>query len=200
MQPLPEKNEGGDCFACAVTAAVRHLFPERPLEFDAAWSYFMAQTVSGEPFLDNAWPGIRRALVQVYRNGYLIETATDLVTPDWEPRTWDHAWWRTVPSLPTEEYCRRLEAYLCAGWIAFATVDLYGLGPTLESGNPNTINHFILLDGVKYERETVDSGTGRVVRWVHVVCSAKGAYWLTADDLLFKHGAAAWVLVRRDDN
>lgn len=200
MQPLPGKEEGGDCFACSVTAAIRHFFPERPLEFDAAWSYFTGHTVSGEPFLDNSWSGIRRALSQVWKNGYAIETANDLVTPEWNPRQWDHAWWRTVPSIPTEEYCRRLEAYLCAGWIAFAAVDLYGRGPMLESGHPNNTNHFVLLDGVKYEREAAESGSRRAVPWVHVVCSAKGPYWITADDLLYKHGAAAWVLVRRDEN
>lgn len=46
-QPVPARNEGGDCFACAATAGFRFLFPERTIELDAVWEMFVVEYHDG---------------------------------------------------------------------------------------------------------------------------------------------------------
>jgi hypothetical protein len=196
-QPSPHKNPGGDCFACALTAALRHLFPERPLEFEVAWNYFMAEVYkSDQKQLNNTWPGMRRAMYQANSDGYRMSITSDIVRPNFDAEKWSHAWFQFVP---VPEYTRRLEAYLRAGWVAVAEINYAGVGPSTPDGKLNGTDHFVLLDGVKWEWVPFESGGGFHREYVHVVCSAKGPYWIQTHDFLVKHGAAGWWLVRREE-
>jgi hypothetical protein len=46
-QPVPYKNEGGDCFACAATAGLRFLYPEREISLDEVWDLFVEEYYDG---------------------------------------------------------------------------------------------------------------------------------------------------------
>lgn len=192
-QPQPVRNPGGDCFACAMTAALRHLFPERPVEFLTAWNYFLPD---GRETPSNVWPGVRAALWKAYSDGYRMEIAADLVKPDWDVETFSHSWWM---HFPTGNYTRRLEGYLRSGFVAFAQIDFSGGGPLTPEGKLRVPDHFILIDGVREGREPLPNGGAVQMHYLHVVCSVRGAYWIKQDDLLIKHGAAGWWLVRRTD-
>lgn len=198
MQPHPVRNLGGDCFACAATAAVRHLFPERPPEFNRVWDWFVPKGESGP---NNTWPGMRRALYAAFSDDYEMQIVADIIRPEFTPDQWSHAWFQFVPA---GEYARRLEGYLRSGWVALAEINYAGSGPVTPDGKLNTTDHFVLLDGVKTGYEDCFGSDGKRLgaverEYIHVVCSAKGPYWITAHDLLVKHGAAGWWLVRRRD-
>lgn len=198
MQPKPTRNKGGDCFACSVTAGLRHLFPERPVEFETAWNYFMAETMGGSKQLNNTWTGMRRALYEADSDGYGMTILSDIVRPTYDTERFSHNWWGFVPDY---EYTRRLEGWLRGGWVAFAEINHEGAGPVTPEGKLNHPNHFVLVDGARevWEPSLAVSGARTLLHYVHVVCSAKGAYWIPAYDWLVKHGAAAWWLARRDE-
>jgi hypothetical protein len=194
MQPKPDRNQGGDCFACALTAALRHLYPERPVTFDAAWEYFMVESVGGGRMLSNTWPGMRRALYNAHADGYRLEIANDLVLPDFNVDHHSYPWWQ---SLPTTAYARRLEGYLRG--VAFTEIRFDGSGPRTPQGEIRATDHFVALDGLRMGWEPIGEA-GRVMRYhVHVVCSAKGAYWIGLDEFLLGYGGAGWWLCRRDE-
>lgn len=192
-QPAPARNPGGDCFACALTAAVRHLVPERPVEFDTVWECFLIEPYGGGPkVLSNSWPTMRTAIYALGQHGYELETTKDLVS-EVRPDSWSHAWGLEIPEMA---WAYRLEAWLAAGWVALAEVNFQGSGPWTGEYQ-NTIDHFVVLDGVRHYWKKHDSGVS-LEHDVHVVCSARGAYWIDAGDLLRKHGTAGLTLVRRD--
>lgn len=197
MQPSPAKNPGGDCFACALTAAVCHFYPEKPLDFDAAWESFKRSSSSGEPVLSNSWGSIWYAAHALRQQGYELEVHLDLVVPQYDVRRFSHAWYH---SIPTHDWAPRLEAWLAAGWLALAEMDYDGQGPVRPDGSLNVIDHFVLLDGQRdfWKRSETLPGSAALAHETHVVCSAKGAYWIDTRDLLFKHGVAGLTLIRRD--
>ena len=47
-QPVPARNPGGDCFACAATAGLRFLFPERTVNLDDVWDMFVVEYYDGK--------------------------------------------------------------------------------------------------------------------------------------------------------
>jgi hypothetical protein len=192
LQPHPCRNPGGDCFVCALTAAARHLFPERPITFDEAYSVFERNGTGGE-----SWIGMKKALWGLRGLGYPVDVRSDLVIPEWNPDVFDHGWWQNYPSL---RWVERLEAWLAAGWVAVSVIDFDGRGPVLPDGKLVVGNHFVLLDGVRGAWQPIEDSDGKVYRHeVHVVCSVRGAYWVSLEPLLQRHGAAAWLLVRRNE-
>ncbi len=46
-QPVPARNPGGDCFACAATAGLRFLYPERAVSLDDVWGMFVVEYYDG---------------------------------------------------------------------------------------------------------------------------------------------------------
>jgi hypothetical protein len=46
-QPVPARNPGGDCFACAATAGLRFLYPERSIALDDVWDMFVVEYYDG---------------------------------------------------------------------------------------------------------------------------------------------------------
>lgn len=196
MQPSPVKNPGGDCFACALTAAVRALFPDRPLDFGAAWDLFKEKDSSGNETLSHTWGSFERVVWKLRALGYPIEQRHDIVTPRVDLRHWSHPWWF---SIPDDEWAYRLEAWLAAGWIAFAEMEHDGKGPYTAQGYVNVIDHFVVLDGQRHFWKRFDGdGSASLEHETHVVCSARGPYWIRTRDLLLKHGVAGLSLVRVD--
>lgn len=47
-QPTPARNPGGDCFACAATAGMRFLYPERSVQLDDVWDMFVVEYYDGK--------------------------------------------------------------------------------------------------------------------------------------------------------
>ena len=47
-QPVPARNPGGDCFACAATAGLRFLYPERSVTLDEVWDMFVVEYYDGK--------------------------------------------------------------------------------------------------------------------------------------------------------
>lgn len=211
MQPSPERNLGGDCFACAFTAIMQHLFPEDPPTFDECFEYFASQYADwydednnvhpGNKFTNNTWTGFyTSAILHAIRDeehDYPLEYFADLVVPLFDPEDRSYSFYNY---LPTTSWARRLEAWLSAGWIAVAEIDSEGRGPIRLDGITNDINHFIIVDGMKYEWKSIDEKSKSLNYLIHVVCSSKGAYWVNCDDLLRKYGAAGLWLIRNNLN
>lgn len=195
MQPKPARNPGGDCFACALTAAVRSLYPDRPLAFDSAWECFKAKNSSGDEVVSNSWGSFEAAVWRLRELGYPLEFRRDIITPRVDLSHWSHAWWFAIPD---GEWAYRLEAWLSAGWIALAEMELDGKGPYTPEGCINVIDHFVVLDGQRIGWESMSGGGQALEYHTHVVCSAKGAYWMRTRELLLKHGVAGLTLIRRD--
>ena len=47
-QPVPARNAGGDCFACAATAGLRFLYPEHEIKLDDVWDMFVVEYHDGQ--------------------------------------------------------------------------------------------------------------------------------------------------------
>lgn len=198
--PEPHKNPGGDCFACALKAAVDFLYPEKPLAFEDSWNCFLRETTSGEKHLSNVWPTMRAALYELHAKGYDLEIRQDLVLPSFDVDNRSHSWWHFEPE---GEFAYRLEAWLSAGWVALVEMNLAGAGHFNQDGTENHIDHFAVLDGQRHfwQRLTTVPGASRLDHETHVVCSSKsgrGEHWVRTQDLLRKHGVAGMYLVRRD--
>lgn len=190
-QPSPARNPGGDCFACALAAGLRHLFPDRAPSLNTAWDFFR----DDRGVLSNTWPGFWHALGRAEMAGLATERTRDRVQPRaLEIETWSYPW---ALEIDEGEYVRRLEGYLRGGWIAATEIRHEGGGPYTQEGLRRPTNHFVLIDGVRYGWER-EGGFGSLRHYVRVVCSAKGAYWIDADLFLRQHGGAGWILFRRD--
>lgn len=193
LQPSPARVPGGDCFACALTAGLRHLFPGCPIAFDDAWSLFVDEK-SGR--LSNTWHTMRSALYRATSLGYEMEITAALVDPRFDPERWSYAGWSHFPEL---RYAHRLEGWLRGGWVAVAEISFAGGGPLTPDGFHRGTDHFVLLDGIRHVREDLGDGCSVVHQYVHVVCSVKGGYWMRLLDFLMSHGGAGWWLYRRDE-
>jgi hypothetical protein len=207
-QPTPRRNPGGDCFACALTAALRHFFPDEPPAFDHVFDCFMREQTepSGEKrsFLNNTWPGMRTAIYSAHNLVGSLQVFADIVVPRDDPERWSHDW---GPQADGYAWARRLDAWLRSGHIALASI-LYAGNPTGEwvqtpdGPRRHATDHFVLFDGVRcgWKRHG-DGGGGTLTYQVHVVCSAAGGrtYWIDVDQLLREHGAGAWWLLRPTD-
>lgn len=218
-QPLPKRNPGGDCFACAVTAAMRHFFGEAAPTFDQCWEAFQATQTNSDgttrTYLTNTFDGMRSALYNLsgntddkYPRPWPIVIESDIVVPLIGER-WrgGYNWGWPVDG---QAWAQRLDGWLRAGHLALGDL-MYRPCPTGEwttdadgKATRNNNDHFVLYDGVRSgwrAHETIE-GAAALVYQVHVVCSANGgrAYWIDVTELLRQHGAsAAWWLIRPDD-
>jgi len=191
LNPQPPITPGGDCFSCALTAGLSWLCPDRTLTVARAIDYFRQD----DGHVSTSWPGMRRALVAAYRDGYPIEYTADIVHPQMNPEMWSHAWWGWEPELA---YARRLEGWLRSGWVAFTEINQAGGGMLTADLKLNGTDHFVLLDGIRYVREPYPDGGGAAYnQYVHVVCSVKGGYWMRLQTFLRRHGGSGWWLARR---
>lgn len=93
----------------------------------------------------------------------------------------------------------RLEGWLSAGWLAIAQMNYAGAGPVNANGTHNSPDHFVCLDGQRHfwQESAVVKGAASFEHETHVVCSAKGVYWIDTADLVKKHGVGAIMLIRR---
>lgn len=203
MQPKPNKNPGGDCFACTLTATLHHLFPENKPDFDTVWNYFIQKYyMSEEKGLSNTWPGMKKAISGAYADGYYTDNEFDIVMPTFNSNIHSHVFYESNMS---SEYTRRLEGWLRSGWVALAEIHYNGGGPRSSWNSQfNDGDHFIILDGIREVWEKIDNpnvpGNARTLSfYIHVVCSAKGAYWISTRELMKNYGAGGWLLVRRSD-
>lgn len=206
-QPYPVKNQGGDCFACAFTAAFKHLFPEKDILFDNVFDYFKTTYYnSDKECLDNCWCGYTRMLNNAINDGLNIEYKTDIIYPDFsETNRFPYSWFKfNVRSKMFEKIFNLLSEKN----LLIFTIDNGGRGPVYYDFNDNryynnSTNHLVLVDGIKscWEPiENLDNDCKAFHYYIHVVCSAKGCYWVKLDDFIDKYGAAAWWQIRRNDN
>jgi hypothetical protein len=198
LQPSPLRNPGGDCFACALTAALRWIYTKPDLPFDACWDFFMVDTAGGGRALSNTWPGMRAALYAAsshFDEYGRLEITNDFVRPEFDPDMWSHVWFQGS----TPGYSHRLEGWLRGGWVALTEINMAGSGPVVN-GRWNVNDHFVVLDGIRsyWKPNEHFKGASSLESDVHVVCSRNGAYWTELRKFLFNHGAAGWWLVRKD--
>lgn len=201
-QPSPRMNQYGDCFACALTSTLSHLFPERSVSLPKVFDFFKTQNSSGNEVVDCTFSGMENALKNVKYNddnSYDIEYRYDLVLPNfthaYDRIKWNHEWWWFEP---TQDWIYRLEGWLRMGFVGMIDILFSGEGPLNNDIKLRMVDHFVVVDGVKYGREATGEETSSINYYAHIVCSVKGKYWIDIRDLLRKHGAAAFWLVRRD--
>lgn len=196
-QPAPARNKGGDCFACALTAALRWIHQDPTIPFDVCWELFLVESAGGSRVLSNSWSGLRSALYASIERFGAIEIVADMPKPQFDPEESGWCWFQAM--APEVEYARLLEGYLRSGFVAFTEMEFAGRGPVV-AGKWNTNDHFALIDGVRSYWKPVAAvpGASSHTTEVHVVCSARGAYWIDTREFLFKHGGGAWWLARKD--
>jgi hypothetical protein len=191
MQPSPSLNKGGDCFCCSLNAGLKWLGREETLQ--ESYDRFMADAYGGGKVLSNTWPTFYKALDNIYG----IETVVEYIQPEFNLEWYSITFGNIKPA---GEYFRRVEGYLRSGWVIFIEYNYAGSGPyNPQNGSINHADHFAILDGVKALWEpTQTEGCRAWTLYVHLVCSAKGAYWIKLDDLLIKHGAGAFIMARKE--
>lgn len=183
-QPQPHRFEGGDCFACALTAWAQWAFFSRPPDFDLVWECFMKD---GD--IVCSWPGYRSALYALASKGYSMDIEHELVKPEFEPSRTHSPWYRDRGL--TRRIMRRLEGWLRSGWVAYTPIAYDGHGPYRPDGTENDTDHVVLIDGVR------DIIIDRAyVPQVHVVCSASDCYWKSIDEMVRLHGMADMFMLR----
>lgn len=215
-QPIPYRNPGGDCFACALAAALPFLYPDQERSsdewFEWAFESFRNGKVHGsdELRIDNSFRGFKVALDTVSKDLGRLEIAYEMPEPHFRRATWrdeGHNGWAF--QVADDRAARILEGYLRGGWVAFATISLDGGGPTVvkDDGSVwfNSIDHFVVLDGIRsvYEESFNDDGSFRSGSWndyLHVVDSSARDLtgWHQVRTFMLCHGACAWWIARRD--
>jgi hypothetical protein len=196
LQPKPTKNPGGDCFACALTAALSNLFPENKPTFEQVWDYFYNNYYNSEnKGLHNSWTGMDKALFRA-KVDYDIEHEYHFVQPVYDGTMRSNTFYMSM-NLPND-YIRALEGRLSSGWIMLAEISYKGEGAFNSNGQFNDSDHFVVIDGIKEEWERVSETAKMLCLYVHIVCSVKGVYWIKVRDLLYKYGTGAWWCVRKN--
>jgi hypothetical protein len=208
-QPVPHRNPGGDCFACALKATMDHIYGEKAPTFDQVWeSFLVEQEYNGQKstHLSNTWYGYRGAFYKLTDYVGNMEIQTDFAArhgPEFGYRVGDSMAWRAA--VDEGQWSKRLDAWLRAGWYAFCSIrlDPNTTGEwiiTDEGPQRVSTDHFVVLDGVRWgwRKHPSVEGARSLESQVHVVCSAKGgrAYWIEVDQFIREHGAGAWWLIR----
>lgn len=212
-QPSPCRNPGGDCFACATKATMDHIFGPSAPTFDQVWEAFLREQTEGDgtkrKYLNNTWHGYRRAFYNLTEYVGRMEIMCDFAAPlgpsfgiasTGESMAWG-------PNVDPYTWAKRLDAWLRAGWYAFASIrlDPNPTGEWLQTPDgPRRVStdHFVALDGVRCGRRRWEDGSsGGLAYQVHVICSARGgrAYWIDVEQFIREHGAGAWWLIRPGD-
>lgn len=200
-QPHPEKNKGGDCFSCALTAALRWLYPEKNLTFEEVEKSFWLEKENGEDFwLGNSWGVYPRVFDNAIKllglSGFKYKH--HFVAPDFSRPHFNYAWNRSHGQYI--DYWEELKKEIKDGGVIYTSINMGGSGPMTPDGKQNHTDHIVLYDGIR-ERTVPIEGidwASRIYQEIHVVCSAKGNYWKDTHDLLNMHGAGAWYILKRD--
>jgi hypothetical protein len=206
LQPPEGRNPGGDCFACCLTAILKHFYPEENVDFNRTWDYFK-KCYSGETekrALSNTWMGMYDAIIESIRDeshNFKLEYRREYVYPKVDIDWWSHGW-RIEQGLQQCVYT--LEGWLRSNWLAIVEMELNpsGIDGIRTDGLKQHTDHFAFIDGIRYgwKYKNMES-IGRVGSFyaeAHVVCSAKGKRWISYEDLMRKHGVGAWLLVRKN--
>jgi len=191
---------------------MRFLFGDDAPSFDTVWTAFQQEQKRDDGstwlHLSNTWDGMKSALHRLSHDGdWPLEVAFAMVAPSAEYREmFSYSW---GPRVSGYDYARQLDAWLRAGNLALGEVMLHACetGEWKIDGNGkavrNHIDHFWLYDGVRcgWRKHPSVDGARSLVYQIHVVDSSAGgrAFWIDVDDLLHRHGAGAWWLVRRKD-
>jgi hypothetical protein len=212
LQPHQKRNPGGDCFACATTAIIKHLFPEKEVDFDKIWSAWKcAQDTKGNKVLSNTWHGLQQVFPALswddqYGGPFKTEQRIFFPYPRFDFRNYSCTFGvsASLNNLQEQEWAYGVEAYLAAGWIGMVEINMHGIEETKWNQMSHS-DHFVVIDGQRHfwhytdhEYDGKKSWSGTLKHETHVVCSAKGPYWISTRELLAKHGAGAVYFVRRD--
>lgn len=199
MQPSPGVHPGGDCFACATLAMLRHWWPTEAAAFSVAdvVEWWRTQPVHGtdEKAVGNHIDWADRSLKAIPGPFDL-----DVVTDPFVPLVDDHRQMHS-PIWGVPHYAQRVEAYLAAGYVGFTTIRYAPDAPHMLSPKPAddpgtglyrgywnaSTDHIVLIDGHREFIRERDGG-GTYITELHVVCSVKGSYWIEDRELLRWHG------------
>jgi len=199
LQPYPKKNPGGDCFACATTAAINYLFPENKVTFDEVFEAFKDK----QGHLCNSWDFYHFAFYALcnHQNDRTVDIYTDCVLPNFYTSRFNPNFYHFEPA---REYTDRIEGLLRSGWVILTSISMSGTGPYDEKLMFKGTDHIVIVDGIKkvwvnqYD-ENNNFICASQEEFIHVVCSAKGKFWVKGRDWFRKYGAAAWWQIRKDD-
>lgn len=193
LQPAPVINPGGDCFACATLAMVRHFWPQEAAGVSVADVIEWWRHENGA--VQNTMTVAGRVLANL-PDPFRLEVHTDPFVPY---QRHDHQ--ADSPWFYPDAYEQRTEAYLAAGYVGFTSVKLHGAqrflsDEVIPAGRPGAgkrykvgTDHNVLIDGRRdYWPPESESGCRALQREVHIVCSVKGSYWIAIDELLDMHG------------
>lgn len=196
MQPNPNRNPGGDCFACSMTALLQHLFPKEGITFDECWDAFLRETSTGGKGLSNCWWTWHDALYAIEKASGQIDHQTWGWTPIPNFERWSHSDGYPVQS---QDWFFQIESFIRSGWIAQTPMRLHPQPPVMEHYRTAGTDHMALIDGVRenWVPNLRVEGAHDLLQEVHVVCSSKGGYWIDAQKLLWLHGVNAVHLHRR---
>lgn len=190
-QPSPRINEGGDCFACAAAAVSGYL--GKSLTAQEANDLFPDSPNGGK---SSSWTNLEQAFWSLRHDHDVdLEMRWDMAGVEFDPRQFSYGWLFQLPGI---EYVERLEAWLNAGWVALTEINYDGAGPVTDFLR-NATDHVVVLDGTRLSWVEHEGGSSSYEGEVHVVCSAKGAYWMEHRELNMRYGAAGWLLVRKDE-
>ncbi len=185
-QPVPHKNKGGDCFACALKAFTDWAF-DNPPDFETVWDCFLHRPETGTPFLSNAWPSYKAAFQRLSDLGWKMDFGAGIPVVEYSPERDQHAWRHHHTIYPA--YGHKIEAMLKSGWVVYTSIILNPSG-FWGGGKYKAGDHVVLIDGVRKKNYTWE---------VHIVCSAKGGreYWETVENLVNLHGIGSMWFVRK---
>ena len=204
-QPIPTKSDGGDCFACAMLAALRWLYPERSLTFDEVWdTYVLTQeNEDGTSFeyMGNSWGSYPKVLENAKQKLSLndFRWRQNQCYPTFTSWGNDAANWNRDNSQ-YGLYWEKMKDDLHNGGVIFISINMDGEGPW-KNGRWNETDHVVLVDGVR--RNTVPlnipsiPGAARIEWEVHVICSRDKGGWKTIHEFLDLHGAGSWHVLER---
>lgn len=202
-QPSPGKNPGGDCFACALTAAVSWMYPENHPTFDEVWDCFKGEYHDGTIELMNAWHNYQNAFENINKLGYPMEYVADMYLPAFKPSQRNYSFYHEYSTaiVSISKVFKLVSDYITKGYILYTAIDIEGKGP-VHSGRPNSSDHIVLIDGVRHWtrwREDFDFKAGDIIQEVHVVCSAneENSNWRSIDDMIHKFGFASFWAIRK---
>lgn len=209
-QPSPGINDGGDCFACATLAMLRHWWPDEaaPLTVADMVECWRTQPVHGkeEPTVGNHIHVADRSL---HNLPFDLDIHTDPFVPLISDREQMHS-----PVWGVRHYAERVEAYLAAGYVGYTTIRFAPDAPHMLSPKPPddtttgvhrgywnaSTDHIVLIDGVREFVRGEEEPYGSHITEVHIVCSVKGGYWIEDRELLRWHGGMFiwWCRPRRE--
>jgi len=204
-QPSPGKSEGGDCFACALLAALRWLYPERNFTFDEVWNTYVLtqenQDGTSFEYMGNSWLSYPRVLENAVEKLAINDLTwrRNQCFPTFDSWGNDSANWNR-DNAQYGKYWDTMGDDLKSGGVIFISVNMDGEGPW-KNGRWNDVDHVVLVDGVRERIVPIDGmpWASRIDWEVHMICSRDKGGWKTVRDFLDLHGAGAWYVLEREN-